>query len=165
MATYSDEHTPKVGERQLELAAGSEHSAQESSERGPKGEEPESSEVPWWTRQGYESEEHFWECLREDYAKDPLAAAVAGISVSPETAIPDVGVPELSEIPSAALERELSVRRGFRQVGIKLRPDDYDALASAAKAHGIAPTTLARILTARGARELADRGSPTPRSG
>jgi len=116
----------------------------------------------YWSAQGYESEEDFWAELKRQYADDPLAASVLGISIDAE-AVPDVGVPELSEIPSPALERELSVRRGFRQVGIKLRPDDYDALATAAEMYGITPTTLARILTARGARELAERG-PTPRS-
>ena len=124
--------------------------------------EDSTSSDDYWTSQGYESEEEFWADLKRQYADDPLAASILGISVDAEE-VPDVGVPELSEISSPALERELSIRRGFRQVGIKLRPDDYDALAIAAEMHGITPTTLARILTARGARELAERG-PTPRS-
>ena len=128
---------------------------------------------PWWVERGYESADAFWEALGADFAKDPLAAAIAGVSVSPagespdpESEIPEVGVPGLAELSTAVLERELSSRRGFRQVGIKLRPDDYDALAAVAREHGIAPTTLARILTARGARELAGRtASPRNESG
>jgi len=41
-----------------------------------------------------------------------------------------------------------------RQVGIKLRPADYEALASAAFLYGVRPTTMARMLVNRGARAV-----------
>jgi len=45
-------------------------------------------------------------------------------------------------------------RAPVRQVGIKLRPADYEALASAAFLYGVRPSTMARLLVNRGARAV-----------
>jgi hypothetical protein len=45
-------------------------------------------------------------------------------------------------------------RTPVRQVGIKLRPADYEALASAAFLYGVRPSTMARLLVTRGARAV-----------
>lgn len=96
----------------------------------------------FWLRLGFESFEEYLAGLEREQSRWQRGR------------IPDVGTPSLAEVSREALESELTRRRGYRQVGIKLRPDDYEALRRAARAHGVAPSTLARVLTARGARAL-----------
>jgi len=45
-----------------------------------------------------------------------------------------------------------SAKGEYRQVGVKLDPDDYERLAAAAKEHGVSATTLARILVVAAVR-------------
>ena len=44
-----------------------------------------------------------------------------------------------------------------RQVGVKLRPVQYDLLAQAAELYGVAPSTLAGLLVRRGAEAILPR--------
>lgn len=110
-----------------------------------------SSGDKFWLRLGFPTHEAWIAYLEE----------LNSVDISGRREIPDIGVPSLAEVSRGVLERELAERRGYRQVGIKLRPVDYDKLTQAADAHGVAPSTLARILTARGARALAG-GEPNP---
>ena len=44
--------------------------------------------------------------------------------------------------------------RGNPQVGIRLRPRDFERLHQAAKLYGVRPTTLARMMVIRGIRAI-----------
>ena len=67
-------------------------------------------------------------------------------------AVPAAPMPggEIADVPHGR-------RKPVRQVGIKLRPADYEALVRAAGLYGARPTTLARLLVNRGVRAVLDR--------
>jgi hypothetical protein len=73
-------------------------------------------------------------------------------------AVPAPDFPDGDEIAgSGALARR---QVAVRQVGVKLRPVDYDLLTEAARLYGVAPSTLARMLVRRGAQAIIDRERP-----
>jgi hypothetical protein len=106
-------------------------------------------EDPFWRRLGFSSHQEFLDDLETHQAKldkwfpstrrrsDPSPASVPG--------------DEIAEI--GAVRRRAPVR----QVGIKLRPADYEALASAAFLYGVRPSTMARLLVNRGARAVLEQ--------
>lgn len=121
----------------------------EQLELGSMDPRDDEEEKAYWTRLGFSSAEAFW----------AQASRVQPESMFAPTELPNTPVPGLAEISRERLERELAERRSYRQVGIKLRPADFDVLADAARAHGVAPTTLARILTVRGAKSLVEEAA------
>jgi hypothetical protein len=107
----------------------------------------------FWERLGFESFTAYMEYLEYWQNKD-----------APKQ-VRDLGAPSLSTISREALDQELTRRRGYRQIGVKLKPGDYESLRDAARAHGIASSTLARMLTARGARILAAEAARSAEAG
>jgi hypothetical protein len=108
----------------------------------------------FWLRLGFESFEEYLAGLEREQSRWQRGR------------IPDVGTPSLAEVSREALESELTRRRGYRQVGIKLRPDDYEALRRAARAHGdsaLDPGSCAHREGGEGALE--GRGSHRGRAG
>jgi hypothetical protein len=108
--------------------------------------------------------DEFWRRLGFESFEEYLSGLERAQSRWQQKGISDVGAPSLADVSREELEAELATRRGYRQVGVKLRPADYVALREAARAHGVAPSTLARVLTVRGARALLRR-SPRNESG
>ena len=103
--------------------------------------------APWWVGFGFSSHSEFIEALKED--QERIGAKWRRRRAHPE--VPAASLPggEIADIPRPR-------RKPLRQVGIKLRPDDYDALARAARFYGARPTTLARLLVNRGVRAVLD---------
>jgi hypothetical protein len=113
--------------------------------RGDGGSAEPPDEAPFWRRLGFDSHRHYLEWLEDDQDRldrkfwpwkyrEPPAGSLPGDEIR------DVGV--------------VRRRQPVRQVGIKLRPADYEALASAAFLYGVRPTTMARMLVNRGARAV-----------
>jgi hypothetical protein len=102
------------------------------------------SEDGFWRRHGFESYRDYIEHMERSWDKVSWARQ--------PRKVPDVPPPALAGGDEVA--SELASRRRSRQVGMRLTPDDYELLAEAAKLHGVAPSTLARILTVAGARAL-----------
>ena len=111
----------------------------------PKDEDEEADEDPYWRRLGFSSSREFLDGLEAHQSKldqwfqrfrsgDPPAASVPGDEIG------ELGV--------------VTRRAPVRQVGIKLRPADYAALANAAFLYGVRPSTMARLLVNRGVRAV-----------
>jgi hypothetical protein len=116
----------------------------EPDEGGRKG-----GRKPYWA--GYESPEAFFDHIEAERAKihrymEPRPR---------RRHIPAPDFPGDDEI--AGSEAFAGSRAAVRQVGVKLRPVDYDLLAKAAGLCGVAPSTLARILVRRGAQAIVNR--------
>jgi hypothetical protein len=101
--------------------------------------------APWWRKLGFGSQQEYLDGLEEHQAqfdrwfpsrtgRDPPAAALPGA--------------EIADLPPRRR------RAPVRQVGIKLRPVDYESLARAAFLYGVRPSTLARMLVNRGVRAV-----------
>jgi hypothetical protein len=110
-----------------------------------EGSSTEVSEGSYWRGLGFSSFEEFLEGLEADQTRlnelywgrrrrDPPPASLPGGEIG------DVG--------------KVRRRKPVRQVGIKLRPADYEALASAAFLYGVRPSTMARLLVNRGVRAV-----------
>lgn len=106
----------------------------------------------YWRSLGFSSQREFNEALERDQRR--IGEKWRGRRGAP--AVPTAPMPgdEIADVPRAR-------RKPLRQVGIKLRPDDYEALARAARLYGARPTTLARLLVNRGVRAVleAERGA------
>jgi hypothetical protein len=100
----------------------------------------------FWLRHGFETFEDYIEHMERSWDDVPWA-------YEPRE-VPEVPPPEFS---IGSIDSELPARRRSRQVGMRLTPGDYEALAEAAGHHGVAPSTLARILVVAGARALLSR--------
>jgi hypothetical protein len=100
----------------------------------------------FWLRLGFESYRDYIEHMERswDWAQPPKE-------------VPEVPPPAFGSESDGRVASELASRRRSRQVGMRLTPDDYELLAEAAERHGVAPSTLARILTVAGARALVSR--------
>jgi hypothetical protein len=68
---------------------------------------------------------------------------------------PVTGLPEIRR-RDFDVEFGAQTTRGGRQVNIRLSPALYEALCTAAEYYDTKPTTLARLLVARGARAIAE---------
>jgi hypothetical protein len=111
---------------------------------------------------GHESEDKFW--LRHGFATfgeyiEHIERSWDKVSWAQEGPgnVPAVSTPAFSTESSDRVESELGSQRRNRQVGMRLTPGDFELLAEAAKLHGVAPSTLARILTVAGAKALVSR--------
>jgi hypothetical protein len=107
----------------------------------------EGSRDKFWLRHGFGSLAEYIEHVERSWDDVPWA--------NPPPKVPKVAPPALAAGAGGAGETE--TRRRSRQVGMRLAPEDYDVLAEAAEAHGVAPSTLARILTVAGAKALVSR--------
>ncbi|HSJ17031.1 MAG TPA: hypothetical protein VK920_02945 [Solirubrobacterales bacterium] len=115
---------------------------QASAARGPRrGDE-------YWRSLGFSSQREFNEAFEHDQRR--IGEKWRRRRVAP--AVPAASMPGDDIADIARVGR----RKPVRQVGIKLRPDDYDALARAARLYGARPTTLARLLVNRGVRAVLD---------
>jgi hypothetical protein len=103
----------------------------------------------FWLRLGFESYRDYIEHMERSWDKVSWA--------QPVKKVPEVPPPAFASESDDRVASELASRRRSRQVGMRLTPDDYELLAEAAKIHGVAPSTLARILTVAGARALVNR--------
>jgi hypothetical protein len=111
-------------------------------------EEAEEERKPYWA--GFESPEAYFDHILAERAK------VQRYLEPPRgRQIPAPDFPGGDEIAgSGPLTRR---QAAVRQVGMKLRPVDYDLLAQAAELYGVAPSTLARMLVRRGAQAIIAR--------
>jgi hypothetical protein len=103
----------------------------------------------FWLRHGFTTFEEYIEHMERSWDKVPWAQE--------PREVPEVSPPEFSTESARGVEAQLAGERRSRQVGIRLAPADYDVLAEAAAQHGVASSTLARILTVAGARALLSR--------
>jgi hypothetical protein len=105
----------------------------------------------FWERLGFESFRAYMDYLQEQQSRRTIFGG------EPRVDLPsaDTQVPPETESPRPRSDP----RPDVRQVGLKLAREDYDQLAEAAEAYGVAPTTLARMLVRRGVRAMlkADR--------
>jgi hypothetical protein len=115
---------------------------------GP-AEEAEGERKPYWA--GFESPEAYFDHILAERAK-----VQRYLEPQPRRRqIPTPDFPGGDEIAgSGGLARR---QAAVRQVGVKLRPVDYDLLAQAAELYGVAPSTLARMLVRRGAQAIIAR--------
>jgi hypothetical protein len=105
----------------------------------------------WWNAAGYET---YWDCVQEQ-EKSWARMGYSSIYGKPKA------TPQASELPDAtppsidleAVASDATRPRGSRerQVNVRLTQIGYEALSQAAKAYGLRPTTLARLLIHRGA--------------
>jgi hypothetical protein len=109
----------------------------------------EGSQDKFWARHGFETLADYIEYMERSWDDVPWAQETPDVG--------DVQPPSLPPESAADVRSELDSRRRSKQVGMRLTPDDYDVLADAARVHGVAPSTLARILTVAGARALLSR--------
>jgi hypothetical protein len=107
------------------------------------------SKDKFWLRHGFATFGEYIEHLERSWDTVPWAQRSPGV--------PEVAPPELSTQSADRVEEELASRRRSRQVGMRLSPSDYELLADAARQHGVAPSTLARILTVAGTKALVSR--------
>jgi hypothetical protein len=125
--------------------------APEEPSSGPAGPPDDESEgggddAAYWRRYGFSS---FQEFLEEFEAVQRRA--------NPEwREYRDVRDLPASELPGDEIAEVAPRRRRtpVRQVGVKLRAADYEALANAAFLYGVRPTTMARLLVNRGVRAV-----------
>jgi hypothetical protein len=112
-------------------------------------EEAEGERKPYWA--GFESPEAYFDHIVAERAK-----VQRYLEPPPRRRqIPTPDFPGGDEIAgSGGLARR---QAAVRQVGVKLRPVDYDLLAQAAELYGVAPSTLARMLVRRGAQAIIAR--------
>ena len=111
-------------------------------------EEAEGERKPYWA--GFKSPEAYFDHILAERAK------VQRYLEPPRgRQIPAPDFPGGDEIAGSG---GLATRQAaVRQVGVKLRPVDYDLLAQAAELYGVAPSTLARMLVRRGAQAIIAR--------
>ena len=142
-ATPSDESSPDPGDEEGGETEEEEEGSDESDQDG-SGERS-----PYWA--GYESPEAFFDHIEAERAKiqDHWEAPPRRRN------IPTPDFPRGAEI--AGSEGPAPRQVAVRQVGVKLRPVDYDLLARAAELCGVAPSTLARMLVRRGSQAIVDR--------
>jgi hypothetical protein len=115
---------------------------QASAARGPRrGDE-------YWRSLGFSSQREFNKAFEHDQRR--IGEKWRRRRAAP--AVPAASMPgdDIADIP------RVGRRKPVHQVRIKLRPDDYDALARAARLYGARPTTLARLLVNRGVRAVLD---------
>ena len=110
------------------------------------GDEPEAGE-PYWA--GFDSPEAFFDHIEAERAKVQFHLEPRKRRIP---ALDPLGRPQRGRATSPRKEA-----RVVRQVGVKLTPGDYDMLVQAAELHGVAPSTLARMLVRRGAQAILDR--------
>jgi hypothetical protein len=104
---------------------------------------------PYWA--GFESPEAFFDHIEAERAK------VQGY-LDPRRRLRQIPTPDFPGDDEIAGPWRLARQQAaVRQVGVKLRPVDYDLLAQAAELCGVAPSTLARMLVRRGAQAIVDR--------
>jgi hypothetical protein len=109
--------------------------------RGPRDSEASSREG-WWTRAGYAS---LKEWLDENERLQNGGRVPLDLRNAEREVLGLEPIPESEVRPVVAEQR----RSGVRQVGLKLAQCNYEALAAAANPHGVAPTTMARLLLKR----------------
>lgn len=108
----------------------------------------------WWNKAGYES---YWEVVKEQ----ELASKAMGLSSifvqtreAPKVEdLPDVAPPPI-DLDALAMDATRPRASRERQVNVRLTSLGYDALLEAARAYGLRPTTLARLLIHRGAHAV-----------
>jgi hypothetical protein len=109
----------------------------------PSDEGQETEQDLYWRRLGFGSHQEFLDGLERNQAKlDQWFPSARRRSDPPAASVPGREIGEVGVVKRAPV----------RQVGIKLRPADYEALASAALLYGLRPTTMARLLVNRGVR-------------
>jgi hypothetical protein len=114
-------------------------------------EEPEGERKPYWA--GFESPEAYFDHILAERAK-----VQRYLDPGPRRRqVPAPDFPGGDEIAGSGgfAGRQAAVR----QVGVKLRPVDYDLLVRAAELYGVPPSTLARMLVRRGAQAIVARDS------
>jgi hypothetical protein len=119
---------------------------------GPREEREENGDRPdeSWRRLGFESFDDFIQHIGEERRR------VQGGFLEPPPRIPATYLPG-AEVGDVG---DIRRRRGAtRQVGIKLRREDYEMLAQAAAMYDVAPSTLARMLVRRGVLAIVERES------
>lgn len=108
-----------------------------------------SRELPWWQREGYSS---LAEALAEEIA---MGDRVMGRKPR------DLEGLDLEEVvfshPEPVERRSGNPRPRGRQVNVKLTDEEHSKLKQAARDHGLAPATLARVFVVR-ATEVVLRG-------
>lgn len=63
-----------------------------------------------------------------------------------------------ARVPTPASPSAVGVWRKAHQVGVRLGNADFELLVELANAHAVTPSTMARMLIARGVRAAADDG-------
>jgi hypothetical protein len=112
-------------------------------------EEAEGERKPYWA--GFESAEAYFDHILAERAKVQRY-------LEPRPRRGQVPAPDFPGGDEIVGSGELARRQAaVRQVGVKLKPVDYDLLAQAAELYGVAPSTLARMLVRRGAQAIIAR--------
>jgi hypothetical protein len=106
----------------------------------------------WWNKDGYET---YWDVVKEDEAGwrrmgFPSLYDKRRKRPTSSRELPDA-TPLAIDLDALAADATRPRRRRERQVNVRLTQLGYDALCQAARAYGLRPATLARLLIHRGA--------------
>jgi hypothetical protein len=112
----------------------------------------------WWNKAGYET---YWEVVKEEEAgweRMGFRSKLRPRRKRPRSAqeLPDSAPPEI-DLDALAADAVRPRRARRRQVNVRLTELGYDALREAARAYGLRPSTLARLLIHRGALAVLER--------
>lgn len=103
-----------------------------------------------WSRLGFDSFDEFIDHIAEERRR------VQGGFFEPPPRIPAAYIPGAEAGDIGDIRRR---RPATRQVGVKLRHEDYELLVDAAAMYDVAPSTLARMLVRRGVLAIVERES------
>jgi hypothetical protein len=124
-----------------------------SSKRGTEGYQRQEGDQDdgdrFWARYGFDSFEAYLDHLEEEQAR---------FHGPPKVRVSELGNPaeDLPSPPDRSLDTRgahaTDARGEYRQVGVKLTPEDHKRLADLADSYCVSPTTMARMLVVRGVR-------------
>jgi hypothetical protein len=121
----------------------------------------------WWNKAGYETYWDYVQVSEKRWAQMGFQSIYKKRKRRPKSGdLPDASPPDLD---LAALAEDATRPRNSRdrQVNVRLTELGYEALAQAARAYGLRPSTLARLLIHRGALAVleAQKAESETRSG